>query len=286
MPDRHGGIRNLEMEKTIKAENGVGGKMFVQSRTITEGTATNGLDIERYRYQGVAVEAVVHAKGLSVELAADDYYRERVGNLLRLVEKLSLFAEGKLPAGSGFCIGPAHIKDPLAAEQGEEIMMVARLPAHPDIEFLLVSAAGRKPAEQGLLKRNSDSKVHIPLSVKWRFTELRAEAREINGLSGEELVTRVREENDAKVYGFWWEVNGTRDNVLIPHLMFRMDTGQSNNGPVPSSMSEEAALRLWDRIVSSIRVRTTAPSHQLALNEAAAPMVTGTWAGGSCPPRG
>lgn len=285
-PDRLGGNRNLEIEKKVGSESGIVGKMFVHSRTVTEGTATNGLDLERYRYEGVAVEALVHANGISVDLAADDYYPDRVANLPRLIEKLAPVAEGELPAESGFCIGRANFKDPLTADQGEEIVMVARLPSHPDIEFLLVLAAGINPAEQGLLERNSDSKSRMPFSMRWRFTELRAGERDVNGLLGEELVTCVVEENDANVYGFWWEVNGTRDNVLIPHLMFRMDTGRSNDGPVPSSISEDAALGLWDKIVSSIRVRSVAPSNRPVVNEAAVPIGTQALAGGQCPQSG
>ena len=284
--DRLGGNRNLEVEKGIDSESGFSGKMFVHGRTVTEGTATNGLDIERYRYEGVAVEALVHANGISIDLAADDYYPERVSNLPRLIEKLAPVADGALPSESGFCIGRANFKDPLTADQGEEIVLVARLPSHPDIEFLLVLAAGIKPASQGLLERNSESKSRMPLSMRWRFTELRAAPRDINGLAGEELVTCVVEDNDANVYGFWWEVNGTRDNVLIPHLMFRMDTGKSNDGPVPSSLSEEAAIGLWDRIVSSIRVRNTVQSHQPVVDEAAVPIGTQAWAGNQCPESG
>ena len=95
----------------------------------------------------------------------------------------------------------------------------------------------------------------MPISVRWRFRELRAATRTINGLAGKELVTRVNEKSGADVYGFWWEVGGSRDSVRHSHLMFRMDAGTSSQGPVPSSISGEAALRLWDRVVSSIRVR-------------------------------
>jgi hypothetical protein len=282
-PDRLGGNRNLEVEKEVGSENGVAGKMFVHSRTVTEGTATSGLELERYRYEGVAVEALVHANGISIDLAADDYFPEKVSNLTRLVEKLAPVAEGELPAKSGFCVGHANFKNPITADQGEEIMMVARLPSHPDIKFLLVLAAGVKPPEHGLLERRYESKAGLPLSARWRFTELRAGAREINGLPGEELVTCVLEENDANVYGFWWEVNGTSDNVLIPHLMFRMDTGKGTDGPVPSSLSEEAALRLWDRVVSSIRVGHTTPSNRPMVEEAAIPIGTHARAGSQCP---
>jgi len=92
---------------------------------------------------------------------------------------------------------------------------------------------------------------------RMRVSRLRAGPRVIRGLPGEELIRRVVEENGAQVYTFRWEVNGTEDDVLIPHLALSMTTGKSNDGPVPTSMSEDAALGLWDKISSSIRLRPT-----------------------------
>jgi hypothetical protein len=96
------------------------------------------------------------------------------------------------------------------------------------------------------------------MGEKMRISKLRAAPREISGLLGEELVERFVEENDARVHSFWWEVKGTEDDVLIPHVVLKMNTGTSQRGPVPSSLSDAAALGLWDRILSSIRLRPTA----------------------------
>jgi hypothetical protein len=114
--------------------------------------------------------------------------------------------------------------------------------------------AGIKPDKDGLLKRGEESEAELTFLEKMRFSRLRAAPRVIGGLSGEELVRRVIERNDATVYSFRWEVNGIEDDVFTPHLVFSMMTGKSNAGPVPTSMSEDAALKLWDRISSSIRL--------------------------------
>jgi hypothetical protein len=90
-----------------------------------------------------------------------------------------------------------------------------------------------------------------------RITKMRAAPREIAGLNGEELAELVVEENKARGHSFWWEVNGTKDKVLVPHVVFRMSTGNGNLNPVPSSLSDGAALGLWDRLSSSIRLRPT-----------------------------
>lgn len=139
--------------------------------------------------------------------------------------------------------------------------MFANLPSHPDVEFLLLLAAGLTPDSESLLKRGAASEDRLSLAEKWRVTRLRAGPRAIRSLSGEELVRRVVERNDAQVYTFRWEVSGTENDIFTPHLVLSMTTGRSNQGPVPTSMSEDAVLGLWDNISSSIRLR---PSNNAA----------------------
>jgi hypothetical protein len=285
-PDRLGGNKNLELVREVKTENGLTGKIFVHSRTVNEGTAANGLEIEQYRYEGIAVEALVHGTGVSIDLGSDFYFPDRVEDLLRLVAQLVPNPRNKIPAEPGFCLDQAYIRDPLKADQGEQVTMFADLPSHPDIDFLLILAAGIDPDGAGLLKRGTASEDRLSMVEKLRVTRLRAERREIRGLSGEELVRRVVEENDAQVYTFRWEVNGTKDDVFTPHLVFSMTTGRSKDGPVPTSISEGAALGLWDKISSSIRVRPVENQRASLVQEPIAHFGTEAWAGDRCPQSG
>lgn len=254
-PDRLGGTKNLESVSEVKTMNGMAGKMFVHSRTVTEGTAANGLELERYRYEGIAVEALVHASGISIDLAAEDYFPDQINNVSKLVEKLVPNPRNEKITESGFCIDRAYLRDPLTADQGEEIMMFARLPKHPDIQFMLILSAGGKPAEDGLLKRSAAAQARLSLADRMRTSTLRAAPRAIGGISGEEVVKGAVEENDAHVYSFSWEVNGTADKVFSPRVVFKMNTGMGERGPVMTSMSEGTAIGLWDKISSSIRLR-------------------------------
>lgn len=219
-PDRLGGNRNLELTKDVKAQSGIAGKLFVHSRKVTEGTAANGLEVERYRYEGVAVEALVNGNGVSIDLASDFYFPDRVENLLKLAVKLVPNPGNKVPASPGFCFDNAYFRDPLTAEQGEQITMFARLPSHPDIRFVLILAAGIKPDKEGLLERGAASEERLSLPERTRLSRLRAAPRTIGGLPGEELIRRVNEENDSVVYSFWWEVAGTTDNVFCTASRF------------------------------------------------------------------
>lgn len=256
-PDRLGGANNLESVREVRTDSGLAGKIFVHGRTVLEGTRARGLQLERYRYEWIAVEALVHAKGVSIDLWTDEYGVDWIENLPRLVAKLVANPANQIPTESGFCLDRAYVRDPLTAEQGEEIVMHADLPSLPDVQFRLTSLAGTEPNRQGLLERNAESAAKASFEEKMRISMLRGAPRTIGTLTGDELVQRFAEENDSIGHSFWWEVNGRKDNLFVPHLSFRMRTGEGNRQPVPSSLSDGAALGLWDRIVSSIRIRPT-----------------------------
>jgi len=285
-PDRLGGNRNVESATEVKTDNGVIGKIFVHGRTIREGTRARGMELERYRFENVATEALVHSQGISFYLSANKYDPDQIQNLPKLVAKLVPNPHNQIPTEPGFCVDRAWFRDPLTADQGEEIMMSAQLPAHPDIEFLILMAAGNKPNEQSLLERSAAVDAKLSIFDKAHVSNLRASPRPIGGLSGDELVTRFSEKNDALVFTFWWEVNGTVDNVLIPHFSFTMETGKGRDGPVPSSLSQDAAMALWDKISSSIRLRPVEPPKPVAAEPPPTPLGTQAWAGERCPESG
>jgi hypothetical protein len=253
-PDQLGGNRNLEMVREVKTDNGVIGKIFVHGRTVREGTRSRGLELERYRFEHVAVEALVHGKGMSFDLSAGKYDPDLIENLPKLVAKLVPNPDNLVPKEPGYCVHRAWFQDPLRADQLEQIMMHAQLPDNPDIELMAVLAAGLTPDKQSLLERHAHTEAGLEPDAKKRVLNLRAAPRTIGDITGDEIVTRVVEINDSIGYSFWWEVAGTEDNVLVPHFVFKITTGEGNNGPVPSSLSQDAAIALWDKISSSIRV--------------------------------
>lgn len=285
-PDRLGGNKNMESAREVRTASGFAGRIFVHSRTVTEGTQANGLELERYRYEAVDVEALVHANGVSIDLMAEGYDPDLIENLPKLVNQLVPNRANRMPTEPGFCFNLAYVRDPLTAEQGEQLTMFALLPSHPDIAFRLIYATGNKPARYGLLERHAASVSQRSLAESLHFTTLRAAPRVIGGLPGDELVEKVVEDNSAVVYSLEWEVNGTEDNVYHPHLLFEMDTGKGKDGPVQSSLSQGAALGLWDKITSSIRIRTTTPPKTSAAEPLSTPLGTQARAGDTCPQSG
>lgn len=260
-PDRLGGYRNLESVREVKTDTGIVGKIFIHGYTVREGTQANGLELERYRDEGIELEALVHGKGMSFTLTGNNYNPDNIEDLPSLVAKLVPNPHNQIPTKPGFCINRAWFRDPLTADQGEQLMMSAQLPSHPDFEFLTILAAGNKPDKQSLLERRAATRSTVALAEWWRISDLRAAPRTIAGVTGDEVVTRYAEVNDTVGYSFWWEVDGTEDDVYVPHFVFKMTTGEGDNEPVSTSLSEDAAMALWDKITSSIRFHTPNPAN-------------------------
>lgn len=259
-PDHLGGNKNMEAAREVTTSSGLIGKIFIHSRTVEEGTQGNGLGgVERYRDEGVTTEALVHGHGISIDLFFEDRNPDLIEDLPRLVNQLVANPNSLVPSEPGFCMDRVYARDPLSADQREQIMMFGRLPNHPDVEIMFIVSAGLKPDARGVLARTEAADGMLSLAGRMRVTKLRAAPREIGGLPGEEVAEVVVEENEARGHSFWWEVNGTEDNVFVPHVVFRMSTGNGNRRPVPSSLSDGAALGLWDKISSSIRLRPTKP---------------------------
>jgi len=260
-PDRHGGNGHLESVTQVLTGEGVAGKIFVHSRKVLESSAANGHELERGRYQPVVLEALTHGGAISIDFYAERYDPGKTQNLATLVNQLVPNSENRFPAEPGYCIDRAYFRDPLRPDQLESVIMLARLPSHPDVQFRLALAAGRKSAKQGLIERTAASTSRMRLRERLHFRAVRAAPREVGGLLGEEVVQSVTEENGARIQRFWWEVDGAEDDVTIPHLVFQMTTGHSKNGPVPSSLSFAASLELWEAVSSSIRLRSTDDSN-------------------------
>ncbi|WP_429204037.1 T6SS immunity protein Tli4 family protein [Massilia sp. UYP11] len=257
-PDWLGGNDNLEIVRDVKTDSGLAGTIFMHERVVTEGSAYTSSAERHYRYEDFTLEAHMHGNGITIEVAGKEFQQAALENLVRLVHQLVANPGNRMPSEPGFCLDQAYVREPLKAVQGERIVMVAGLPSRPDIDIKFDTTAGTKPG-RGLLERAAASHARAPMFVSARFTKLRAAPRTIGGLTGDELVEQVLEENFSIIYGFRWEVDGSQDNVFVPEVHLMMKTGSGDDGPVPSSLSQPAALALWDEIISSIRVRPTQP---------------------------
>jgi hypothetical protein len=279
------GQKNMEKIEAYD-NNGFTGKVFFFGRDITKGEE-NGKPVD---WVDVALEAYVHAHGKSFNFITDGYNVDLTGDLRRLVDKLRLVSEKEIPTAAGFCFGPGMFVDPLPADFTEGVTLFAGFPDHPDLAMVLDTRAGLKPRGPGRLERNAQVAAERPLWQKPLFTNLRREKRIINGVEGDEILTKVNELNFVTVYAFDWEVYGTQENVFIPFMHLEISTGHpvhAGASPVTSFLGEEAMVQLWDKISSSIRVRpiSAAPPKKREPSPGSKPGDTAS-AGDTCPETG
>lgn len=280
------GNKNLELVREVKTDNGLRGKIFMHGRRVFEGYRLRGSQRERYRNEDVTLEAHLHGDGISIEVSGDEFEQEALENLIELVNQIVVNPTNRIPTEPGFCLDRAYVREPLKAAYGERVVLMAGLPSHPDVDIKFDTMAGLDPIDKGLLERAAASHARAGPLISVRFTNLRAARRTIGGLTGDELVERVIEENFAIVYGFRWEVIGTEDNVFVPTVTLKMKTGSGDHEPVRSSLSEPAALALWDEISSSVRVRPSQAPKASAAESASPPLGNHAAAGDTCPQTG
>ena len=273
----------LQSSKPLSAETGQG-KVFVHDRHWAQGfEGARIIDFESIDLQGM-----LRLPQVSIEARAKGMALDSGDELVRLLGRFRATLSEDIPSEPGFCIGHAIVRDPYEHPDNESIVMFAGLPGHPDVSIVLSSMAGLDPAPR-LLERHAITVGRRHILVRLAFSQLREEARTVNGLDGDELVMRVREPNFTTGYSFQWEMPGRPNDLNAPLLMLELDSGtnpESGGKPVQSTLSEEAMIDLWDRIVGSIRLRPVAPEKASIAEQAGSALGTTALAGDICPHSG
>ena len=163
--------------------------------------------------------------------------------------------------------------------------MFVGLAGHPDVSIVFdMTAAIATP--KSLLERDDENTIRSSYSS--HFHTFRRGPLSIAGQAGEQLLERVSENNGTAGHSFQWEIaHNRKDSVFTPMMSFEMSTGNGRPGKsVQSSLSDAQALVLWDKMLSSIRVRPVRKAKPVAVVPAPAPL--GTWAnaGDPCPQSG
>jgi len=243
----------------------------------------------RVDMESVSVEVHAHKGGLSFTLSAASTQESSVREAEALLARLQLRGEDDIPAVPGFCIGRAIFVEPLPPHKTEHIVMHVGLPDHPDVGMAFASLPGGG-SDAGLLARTADIDAQASADEMLRVTKLRAGARKINELEGEEVLERVRELNFATTFGFMWEVRGVDKDPLRPFLSFELQAGigaRPGAQPADASLHEDAVLGLWDTVSSSIRLRPNGPPPSAAPPEPEGPKLGAVASAGEvCPQSG
>jgi hypothetical protein len=272
------GMPNLESTHQVD-KNGVHGKIHVFGREWIRGLPTEPLS------ESVRVEAMIrvqkHSFNLTREFGNDGYLKK----LAELVTQFRSREENEIPSEAGFCFDGGFITEPITVEQTERTTMFVGLNGHPDVSIALSMIAGIT-TPRTLLQRDAESTTIS--ENRSRFHTFRRGPRLLNGEPGEEVLERVHEFNGNYGHSFMWElIHNKTDNVFTPLMSFELSTGHGQPGTnVDSSLTDAEALALWDKMLSSLRVRPVAAVKPVAVASAGVPLGTMAQSGMACPANG
>jgi hypothetical protein len=210
----------------------------------------------------------------------------------RVASHLRARAEDEIPAEPGVCIEGGFI--PLA-EEHEWVRIGIRLKEFPDVHL---SISAHKNLEY--LPEESNPKLLRDRAKKFaeaaglgavfaRTKTLRQQARQLNTWAGEEMALRTPAYKDNKsVHEFRFHSLGAVHDPLRPELDIRLDTGVTDNikAGMDPSLSDEEALRLWDKLITTIRVRQPSDATPTKTATPRAPLASLARTGETCPQTG
>jgi len=204
--------------------------------------------------EAVRAEAMIRVQKHSFNLSMKYVAEKDLKELDELVSQFRSRGENEIPNESGFCFDGGFITEPLKVEQSERTTMFVGLNGHPDVSIALDMTAGISTGET-LLERHDRTSAGD--EFRSRFHLFRRGTRTLNGQAGDELLERVHEFNGNYGHKFMWEAaHNSTDSVFFPLMSFELSTGNSQPGTtVDSSLTDAHALVLWDKMLSSLRVR-------------------------------
>ena len=209
--------------------------------------------------------------------------------LMKVATPLRPLSADEIPAEPGYCMemdeGRAFIVGAPLPTQHEATEIQFGLQHHPDVKFRLVISTNGDKLDEPLLARAARAEQTLA-HIQHRFNKLRSGPRPVNGMEGQELVEAVHEADGARVHALDWEALGKPTDPTAPSINFEGKTGYKGYKHTNSSLSDAQLLKLWDRIVNSIRLRTTSPARHSEAPPPRTPLGALALTGRACPETG
>lgn len=224
--------------------------------------------------EGITVEAFALKDSLFYRLKGEALASPKYEQVVHdLVKNFASKAAAAVPEEQGFCTENGIIQGITPPVYHESVTMFATLKGHPDIAIRLDTAVLEKPQEPLLARHaKNDTAMEFASSIKY----LGKQERALNGIPGDEVLVRVKESNGTSAHSFMWESPGKGMDVLAPNITLELETGKGNPGnPVNSSLSDEAALQLWQAISTSLRLRPTSTVNKVGTTAHVPPVPLG-----------
>lgn len=208
-------------------------------------------------YSFVPVDKDLYVQRLNVATSKDD----SIASLNMVAMQLRSRADDDIPLETGSCVDGAFIGWQAAYEQAS---IGVRIKEFPDVHLSVQALKNQQN-----LRVDSDLETRLKLAEKdggnWysRVRFFRRGPRQLGDWKGlEALALKPAQENVMESHEFHFISLGEPNAPLQPQLDIQLDSGASGHkmGVVRPSLSNEEAVALWDKLVSSVRVRPVGPS--------------------------
>jgi hypothetical protein len=177
-------------------------------------------------------------------------------------------AENEIPNIEGICLDGAFIP---ASLQYENIQVGIRFAEFPDVHFSIyaLKSNGYVPPESYFWNRFKDAEESARANGfgAWydNIRQLRKGEKRAGIWSGVELLARLPPQPNQKgsdYHQFSFQASGKENDRFYPNADIQLDTGVADNTPgrVPVSLTDDELIALWDKLLSSIRIRDVTPA--------------------------
>jgi hypothetical protein len=213
-----------------------------------------------------------------------------VGIINSVASRLQSRSEDNIPAEAGMCIEGGFV--PLKGTY-ERVTIGVRLKEFPDVhfsvdvhknlEFLIESSSPTLLREQAKEAAEAAGVGAIFARIK----VLRDQTRQLGTFKGEEIAARTPAyKEDTEAHEFRFHSQGAVNDPFLPELDIRLNSGLKGNqkARVKPSLTDEEALELWDKLITTIRLRQ--PSDATPARPRRTPLASVARTGQICPQTG
>lgn len=209
-----------------------------------------------------------------------------------VAKNIHLRTEAVVPAGSGVCTEGGFISmNPIY----ERVAIGIRFEQFPDVRLSIDTHKNHDnlPLENSPKKLRDEARAFgKSQGLNGFFSKikiLRDGVRSLGDRSGEEIATRrpcYRDDTDAHEFRF--HSLGRPNDALAPEIDIRLDSGVRGNvrASVSPTITDEEALALWDKIVTTLRLRQSNETSHPDAVPAKVPLGTILKTGDICPQTG
>lgn len=181
-----------------------------------------------------------------------------------IFQRIQSLSNRQIPSEPGFCVDGALItgdtgRNAKAGFTAEIIRGIRLVVAYRENIYKseLYTGFGHLTFER---QRAELSRKHLETAFK-EFSVLRKQERTLDGLLGQEFITRTIDQYGVKSYLFWWNVRGSNDGgISKPSIAIHMTTPTTaieatSQQPYPSLPAENQIISAWDHALSTFKVR-------------------------------